>query len=218
MLLVLDNFEQVIEAAPELSALLASCPNLSMLVTSRELLRVQGEQEYQIAPLANTEAVELFCARARIGPSESVAELCARLDNQPLAVELAAARVTLLSPEQILERLSQRLDFLQGGRDADPRQQTLRATIEWSHDLLSRPPRKSANEPGSLAVVHSEMRESPLVSLRHRRGRPQAAYSAVDFSLFEEKVRRYELAALPRGAHAVAVVDREDAGCEVWGS
>jgi predicted ATPase len=137
MLLVLDNLEQVIEAAPELSALLVSCPNLSMLVTSRELLRVQGELEYQVPPLANPEAVELFCTRARIEPSESVAELCARLDNQPLAVELAAARITLLSPEQILERLSQRLDFLQGGRDADPRQQTLRATIEWSHDLLS---------------------------------------------------------------------------------
>ena len=137
ILLLLDNFEQVIESARELSALLLSCPNLSVLVTSRERLRVHGELEYQVPPLASTEAIELFCARARIESSESVAELCARLDNQPLAVELAAARITLLTPEQILERLSQRLDFLQGGRDAEPRQQTLRATIGWSHDLLS---------------------------------------------------------------------------------
>jgi predicted ATPase len=81
--------------------------------------------------------VELFCQRARLERSPEVAELCARLDNLPLAVELAAARTSVLSPAQILERLSQRLDLLKGGRDADPRQQTLRATIEWSYDLLT---------------------------------------------------------------------------------
>jgi predicted ATPase len=138
LLLLLDNLEQVIEAAPELSALLDTCPNLTLLVTSRELLRVRGEVEYPVPPLASPEAVSLFCERARDDPSEEVAELCARLDNLPLAVELAAARTKALTPVQILERLSHRLDLVRGGgRDADPRQQTLRATIEWSYDLLS---------------------------------------------------------------------------------
>jgi predicted ATPase len=135
--LLLDNLEQVIEAAPELSTLLSDCPNLTLLVTSRELLRVQGEVEYPVPPLRELEAVSLFCDRAQMEPSEEIAELCARLDSLPLAVELAAARTKALSPAQILERLSQRLDLLRGGRDADPRQQTLRATIAWSYDLLS---------------------------------------------------------------------------------
>jgi predicted ATPase len=137
LLLLLDNLEQVVEAAPELSALLEACPNLTLLTTSRELLRVRGELEYEVPPLAQPEAVALFCERARVDPSAEIDELCARLDNLPLAVELAAARAKALSPAQILERLSQRLDLLKGGRDADPRQQTLRSTIEWSHDLLT---------------------------------------------------------------------------------
>jgi predicted ATPase len=137
LLLLLDNLEQVVEAAPELAALLERCPNLTLLVTSRELLRVRGEVEYAVPPLAEPEAVALFCERAQLQPSEEIAELCARLDNLPLAVELAAARTKALSPAQIMERLSQRLDLLKGGRDADPRQQTLRATIEWSYDLLT---------------------------------------------------------------------------------
>ena len=137
LLLLLDNLEQVIEAAPQLSALLGACANLNMLVTSRELLRVQGEVEYAVPPLASPEAVALFCERSRLEPSEEIAELCVRLDQLPLALELAAARAKALSPRQILDRLSQRLDLLESGRDADPRQQTLRATIDWSHDLLS---------------------------------------------------------------------------------
>ncbi len=135
LLLLLDNLEQVIEAAPQLSALLSACPNLNVLVTSRELLRVQGEVEYEAPPLASPEAVALFCERSRLEPSEEIAEVCIRW--APLAVELAAARAKALSPKQILERLSQRLDLLEGGRDADPRQLTLRATIDWSYDLLS---------------------------------------------------------------------------------
>jgi predicted ATPase/class 3 adenylate cyclase len=137
LLLVLDNLEQVVESAVELAALLRDCPNLRLLVTSRELLRVDGELVYPVPALAEPEAVELFCARARIDPDEAVAELCGRLDKLPLALELAAARVRVLTPAQILERISQRLDLFRAGRDADPRQQTLRATITWSHDLLS---------------------------------------------------------------------------------
>jgi predicted ATPase/class 3 adenylate cyclase len=137
LLLVLDNLEQVVESAVELAALLQACPNLRLLVTSRELLRVDGEVVYPVPALAEPEAVELFCARARIEPDDTVAELCGRLDNLPLALELAAARVSVLTAGQILERISQRLDLFRAGRDADPRQQTLRATIAWSYDLLS---------------------------------------------------------------------------------
>ena len=137
MLLLLDNLEQVIESAPELSTLVRTCSNLTLLVTSRELLRVSGEVEYAVPPLQEPEAVSLFCERAQTEPSDEIAELCTRLDTLPLALELAAARAKALSPAQILERLSQRLDLLKGGRDADPRQQTLRATMEWSHELLS---------------------------------------------------------------------------------
>jgi class 3 adenylate cyclase len=98
LLLLLDNFEQVVEAAPGLADLLEACPNLNLVVTSRELLRVRGEVEYPVPPLADPEAVELFSTRARIPPSEEVAELCARLDNLPLAVELAAARTKAVTP------------------------------------------------------------------------------------------------------------------------
>ena len=136
-LLLLDNFEQVIEASPELPALLSACPNVRLLVTSRERLRVQGEVEYAVPPLAEQEAVELFSARADTAADASSIELCRRLDNLPLAVELAAARASVLTPSQILERLSTRLDVLKGGRDAEARQRTLRATIEWSHELLT---------------------------------------------------------------------------------
>ena len=138
LLLLLDNLEQVVAAGPELASLVEGCPNLRLLVTSRELLRVRGEVEYPVAPLAERDAVALFCDRARTQPDESVRELCRALDDLPLALELAAARASVLSPKQILERLSKRLDLLKGGRDADPRQQTLRATIEWSYDLLQR--------------------------------------------------------------------------------
>jgi predicted ATPase/DNA-binding SARP family transcriptional activator len=139
LLLLLDNLEQVIGAAQDLSSVLQSCPNLTLLITSRELLRVQGEVEYAVPPLAEPEAISLFCERAQLNASEEIAELCLHLDNLPLAVELAAARTKAFSPAQILERVSQRLDLLKGGRDADPRQQTLRTTIEWSHELLSEP-------------------------------------------------------------------------------
>jgi predicted ATPase len=136
MLLLLDNLEQVIGAAPELSALVATCPNLALLVTSRELLRVQGEVEYPVPPLASPEAVLLFCERSRLDATDEIGQLCSRLDSLPLAVELAAARTKAMSPAEILGRLGSRLDLFTGGRDADPRQATVRATIEWSYDLL----------------------------------------------------------------------------------
>jgi predicted ATPase len=140
LLLVLDNFEHLIGAA-ELAGLLAACPNLQLLVTSRELKRLPGEQAYPVPPLEPQDATELFTARARAAdprfePGPIVEQLCSRLDNLPLALELAATRVAVLSPEQLLARLAKRLDLLKAGRGVDPRQQTLRATIEWSYDLL----------------------------------------------------------------------------------
>jgi predicted ATPase len=137
LLLLLDNVEQVVEAASDLADLVESCPKLTLVVTSRELLRVRGEVEYAVLPLADQDAVELFCARSGLAASAALGELCRRLDDLPLALELAAARAKALSPEEILARLGQRLDLFKGGRDADPRQQTLRATMEWSHDLLT---------------------------------------------------------------------------------
>jgi predicted ATPase/class 3 adenylate cyclase len=137
MLLLLDNFEQLVQAAPDLASLVEACPNLHLLVTSRERLRVRGEVDYSVPPLSDAEAVDLFCARAQVEADQTIAELCRRLEDLPLAVELSAARTSVLSPRQVLERLGERLDLLKGGRDAQARQQTLRATIEWSHDLLS---------------------------------------------------------------------------------
>ena len=137
LLLVLDNFEHVIDAAPLVGRVLGDCPNLTMMVTSRELLRIDGERAFELGPLHARESVALFCDRAQVEPDDTVAELAKLLEGLPLAIELAAARHSVLSPAQLVARLSQRLDLLQGGRDADPRQQTLRATIEWSYDLLA---------------------------------------------------------------------------------
>jgi hypothetical protein len=113
------------------------CPNLRVLVTSRELLRVRGEVRYEVSPLESSDAVSLFCSRAQLDEGPEVVELCRRLDNLPLALELAAARTSVLSPLQLLERLGDRLDLFRGGRDAERRQQTLRSTIAWSYDLLA---------------------------------------------------------------------------------
>ncbi len=142
-LLVLDNLEHVVESAPEIADLLGRCPGLRVLVTSRESLRVAGEREYPLSPLPESPSVELFRQRAAaVAPETEIdygeaTAICDRVDRLPLAIELAAARSKALSPAQILERLSARLDLLRGGRVSDPRQQTLRATIEWSYDLLA---------------------------------------------------------------------------------
>jgi predicted ATPase/class 3 adenylate cyclase len=143
MLLVFDNFEQVVDAAVEVAGLLAACPHLDLLVTSREALRVSGEQEYPVPALLPAEGVGLFVARARAVNPEfaadyAVSEICRRLDELPLAIELAAARVKALSTAQILARLEHRLPLLTGGaRDLPERQRTLRAAIDWSHELLA---------------------------------------------------------------------------------
>jgi predicted ATPase/DNA-binding CsgD family transcriptional regulator/transcriptional regulator with XRE-family HTH domain len=161
LLLVLDNFEQIVEAAPLVADLLGVCPDLTVLVTSRVRLRLSGERVFPIAPLglveldrhrgvadvAASDAVRLFITRAEavqpgfaLTPDNAVAvaEICRRLDGLPLAIELAAARVKVLPPSALLARLDRRLPLLTGGgRDVPQRQQTMRDAIAWSHDLLS---------------------------------------------------------------------------------
>jgi predicted ATPase/DNA-binding SARP family transcriptional activator len=161
LLLVVDNFEHVVAAAPLLGELLEACPALKVLATSREPLALRAEERYPVSPLAlpeprtlddgkavaDVDAVALFCERARANdPSfeaaeadlADVSEICRRLDGLPLAIELAAARCALLSVAEIAERLDTALDGLAAGaRDAPARQQTLRATIDWSHSLLN---------------------------------------------------------------------------------
>lgn len=166
LLLVLDNFEQVAKAAPVVTKLLAFCPDLKVLVTSRAALRLSGEHEFPVPPLnlpgtdlpqnpeelGQYEAVTLFVERAQaVKPdfrltgetAPLVAEVCTRLDGLPLAIELAAARTRLLPPQALLARLEQRLPLLTGGAlDLPERQQTLRNTIDWSHDLLDEEERR----------------------------------------------------------------------------
>jgi predicted ATPase/class 3 adenylate cyclase len=142
LLILLDNFEHLLDAAPAVSTALAASSGLRILVTSRAPLRVSGEQEYRLEPLPAKDAAALFVERARaigreLAPDSTVEAICRRLDGLPLAVELAAARTRLLAPERLLERLDSALPILTGGaRDAHERQHTLRATIEWSYDLL----------------------------------------------------------------------------------
>jgi predicted ATPase/class 3 adenylate cyclase len=140
---VLDNVEHLLPRAARVVAdLAAAAPTLRLFVTSREGLRIQGERELDLPPLAEDEAIELFMTRARavrpdVESSQAVATICARLDRLPLAIELAAARTKLLAPDALLERLGRRLDLLRGSRDAEQRHATLRTTIQWSHDLLT---------------------------------------------------------------------------------
>ncbi len=148
LLLLLDNLEQLLpSAADDVSTLLRSCPGLRIVVTSREVLRVTGEFEYQVSPLDAAAGVRLFLDRSRLvrvdvanteADLDAVRRIVDRLEGLPLAIELAAARVRVLSPTAILQRLETSLDLLAGGaRDLPERQRTLRAAIAWSHDLLS---------------------------------------------------------------------------------
>jgi hypothetical protein len=139
LLLVLDNFEQLLDAAAGIAETIGVCPRLTVLVTSREPLHVSGEWEVAVDPLREQEAAELFVQRATavhadFAATGEVVEICRRLDCLPLAIELAAARAKVLSLPVLLERLEQRLPLLAGGsRSAPERQRTLRATIAWSH-------------------------------------------------------------------------------------
>lgn len=175
MLVVVDNCEQVVAAAPELGSLLAQAPSLKLVATSREPLHLTTERIYPVSPLATPdmsrlhapeallqcESIALFVERARAvqpgfaleaGNARTVAEICLRLDGLPLAIELAAARTALLSPLAMLKRLPQRLKLLAGGaRDMPARQQTIRNTLAWSHDLLTSAERELFVKLGAFA-------------------------------------------------------------------
>ena len=148
LLLVLDNFEHLLEAAPLVTELLTAAPGLRVLATSRAPLNLTGEHQYTVAPLPQQDAVELFIERAAaveadVGRVADVEEICRRLDCLPLAIELAAARARMFPPDVVLTRFEQRLALLTGGpRDQPERQRTLRAAIEWSYSLL----RRTSNE------------------------------------------------------------------------
>lgn len=147
VLLLLDNFEHLLEAGPALPALLDAAPGLAVLATSRLPLRVAGEREYRVEPLALDAAAELFLERARevnprFGDGEPVRRICARLDCLPLALELAAARARGTSAARLAGLLDRQLPVLAGRRDAPARQRTLAATIAWSYDLLTEPQRE----------------------------------------------------------------------------
>jgi len=142
LLVFVDNLEHLLPSAAEaLDAFVAACPTVTTVVTTRERLRLPAERVYSVPPMDEGDGEALFLARAAaagvdLQPSEDVRELCARLDNLPLALELAAARTVVFGPAQLLDRLGQRLDLLKAGRGVDARQETLRATIAWSHELL----------------------------------------------------------------------------------
>ncbi|MEX1155612.1 MAG: adenylate/guanylate cyclase domain-containing protein [Chloroflexota bacterium] len=266
VLLVLDNFEQVIDAAAQVNELLARAPKTSVLITSRSPLRVYGEREYPVPPLgvpdpkhlpslaglSQFESVALFIERAMAvrpdfavnsGNAPAVAEICARLDGLPLAIELAAARIRLLSPQAIMDRLGDRMGLLSSGsRDLPQRQQTLRGAIAWSHDLLDEVDRRvfarisvfaggatldaaqmvlfDAGEPGdALDAIGSLVDKSLIRQETQADGEPRFRMLETirEFAL-EQLVARGEEEAL-RERHAACVLGfAERAGAEVFGS
>jgi predicted ATPase len=232
--LVLDNFEQVIEAGAELALLLAACANLVVVATSREPLRIGGESVYSLRPLAEAPAVELFRQRATAAAPDfdasysELADVCARVDFLPLAIELAAARAKTLTPSALRLRLERRLPLLsKGRRDAPERQRTLRATIDWSYELLSPGEQKAL---ARLAVfaggwtlaaaeaacdVDVEMLDSLVDKslVRHRNGRYSMLETIREYALerlaelgqAEETQRRH-------GAYYLELAERIEAG------
>ncbi len=219
LLVLVDNLEHLLPSVSELSSLLAAAANVTLLVTSRVRLRVAAELEYPLEPFAEDEAIEFFVDRARavkrdVRRDPSVAEICRRLDGLPLALELAASRVKVLDPPLLLERLGRRLPVLTGGaRDAPVRQQTLRATIEWSYALLETRLqavlRRLAVFAGSFSLDAAEqVAKAELDEIS----------ALVDWSLLKpigdgrflmlETIREYALEALEEGGETEEVRDR----------
>ena len=250
-LLLLDNFEQIASAGPIVGTLLDATPSLRAMVTSRVSLHVSGEQVYPVPPLATppdeplrsaeevseVESVRLFVERARSvrpdfelgrGNAAAVAEICRRLDGLPLAIELAASRLKVLSPEAILKRLGQRFELLTGGAaDAPARQRTLRATIAWSYELL--PPREREllarcavfsggfGLDGARAVAsHGDSEDALLEALGilvdHNLVIASVGHDGEPRFGILETIREFALAELPSG-EATAVCDRHAHYC-----
>jgi predicted ATPase len=219
VLVVVDNLEHLLDAVSELSSLLVVAANVTLLVTSRVRLRVAAELEYPLEPFAENEAIEFFVDRARavkrdVRRDPSVAEICRRLDGLPLALELAASRVKVLDPSLLLERLGRRLPVLTGGaRDAPVRQQTLRATIDWSYALLETRLqavlRRLSVFAGSFSLTAAE---------QVARAELDEISALVDWSLLKpigegrflmlETIREYALEALEESGETAEVRDR----------
>jgi predicted ATPase len=217
MLLVVDNVEQVVAAGPDLAGLLARAPGVRMLVTSREPLRVGIERVMPVEPMAGDDAVSLFAERAAAAlPSFAltaqnrpiVGQICDRVDGLPLAIELAAARITVLSPEAMLGRLGDRLKLLTtGARDQPARHQTLRNTLAWSHDLLTDAERalfaRLSVFAGSFALEAAEaVCDADL----------DAIAALVDRSLVRRDGDRYEMLAAIREYAAERLAEQPEAG------
>jgi predicted ATPase len=212
-LLVIDNFEQVDEAAPALTALLGDAPDLKLLVTSRRPLRVYGEHEFHVAPLAlDEEAVPLFVDRAGAGgrsppPSEDVREICRRLDCLPLAIELAAARTRELSVPELRALLTSRLELASGGpRDVPARHQTLRATIEWSYALLDEHEQRLFDRLGVFAGGCTAAAAAAVCD-----GARESLVSLVEKSLLVRQDGRFGMLETIREFAVERLAEREDA-------
>jgi predicted ATPase len=215
MLILLDSFDGVIDAARDVSELLAHCPNLDLLVTSRERLHVTAEQEYPVPSFAREEAIGFFSARVRaidpdFEPDDAVAELCRRLDDIPLALELAAAQVKVLSARQILERglgLS-----APGPRDLPDRQRTLSATIEWSYELLTEQQRQlfrrlSVFAGGCTLEAAEEVAEAEVGTLRALVDKSLVRKTDERFRMLDT-IRQYAFVRLGESGEADAMYER----------
>jgi predicted ATPase len=210
---VIDNFEQVDEAAPALTALLAEAPELKLLVTSRRPLRVYGEHEFHVAPLAlDEEAVPLFLERARaagrpLQASDDVREICRGLDCLPLAIELVAARTRELTPGEMRSLLDTRLELAsRGPRDLPARQQTLRATIEWSYALLDESERRLFDR---LAVFAGGCSAEGTAAVCD--GDPETLSSLVEKSLLARRDGRFAMLETIREFATARLAERDDA-------
>jgi len=191
MLILFDCFERVVDGAGSIAGLLTACSNLKVLVTSRERLRVTGEHEYVVPPFVHEEAIDFFSARARAArhdfeADEAVSEICRRLDDLPLALELAAARVKVLSTNELLKRGIPLAS--QGPRDVPDRQRTLKATIQWSYDLLAEDEQRTFRRlavfaGGCTLEAAEEVAEADLDMLE----------SLVDKSLLRRRGERYRM-------------------------
>jgi predicted ATPase len=216
MLLLLDNFEHLLDAAAPLAELLAEAPRVKALITSRAALQVSGEREYVLDPLAEADAVALFLTRTRdagrhLDPDETVLEICRRLDRLPLALELAAARAKLMGPEVLLSRLEKGLPLLTGGRrDAPERQRTLRAAIDWSYGLLEDRTKavfsRLAVFAGGFALTAAEeIARSGLEELAELVDLSLLKPIGADRFLMLETIREYALERLEESSEAVSL-------------
>ena len=218
LLIVFDNFEQVVRAADDVGELLAVCPRLDVLVTSREPLHLGAEHQYAVPPFREVDAVDFFVARARATRQDFEANgevplICRRLESLPLALELAAARVKALSARQILERLEHRLPLLTGGvRNVPERQRTLEATIAWSYELLDQDEQRlfrrlSVFVGGSTLAAAERVAEADIDTLQSLVDKSLLRYSDERYWMLES-IREYAAGRLDESGEADELRER----------